>query len=210
VTITGVGGCLFHDRGGNSDGKITTQRRRNDRPSAWFVVERAPASIYGRNSRYVSFSCYDKEGSDEKMYLTQHLYGDQAKAEATETLLGMIPEKLPLLLPELVPNIVDFAVESATDTENFEGGGFHYAPMTYQPAASPPAGSSSESVYPSWQQIFTLEEIPAAFNRTNSRAVFIRSYFGNYWRSAHWNHVISQSKNCLRDEAFYIRPAAPP
>lgn len=114
------------------------------------------------------------------LFLTQTLYGIHARAG----IMSILSQKRDLL-PEIVSKIADFVVDQATTEDNFEGPGYNYTPMTAQPGP------------PNILQTFTLVPV--------SRSTFgIRSRFGTYWRSEHWNGVVSQSPHLERDEHWVL------
>ena len=113
------------------------------------------------------------------------MYGDRERqAVATEV------ASVPGILADNIALIVDYVVGSATDDDNFEGAGFNYNPMTVQ---------RSIGVRPNKLQMFRLE---SAQTRTAGRSLGVKSLFGTYWRSQHWNLTVSQSPHLLGDEKW--------
>lgn len=142
-------------------------------PLSLFVVESSPVES---NEPMVTFR-FDGTA----LYLTQNPYGDTARSESLQALIDV--ERVQPLPAEVLSSIIEFAVPTGTQTGNFEGEGFDYSPMTVM--AGPPG----------MLQSFALEG-----ERLDS--VGIRSPFRKYWRSQHWNHTVSQSSHCLRDETW--------
>lgn len=116
---------------------------------------------------------------NDSLYLTNIMYGDEHRQNVAEMLA-----KVPDMLPDCIPLIVDFSVGRPTGSENFEGAGFNYNPMTVQRGP------------PNKLQMFRLEP-----------GIGVRSLFGTYWRSEWWNRVVSQSPHLRGDERWYFERA---
>ncbi len=134
------------------------------------VIEPVDKALYGRG--LVAFRVRDAHNK----YLAASPYGDDIRNEAAAALA-----RVTLLLPEHISDIANFAADEATSEGNFEGAGFNYRPLT---ATDGP---------PTWLQVFELE--PNELGRYG-----VRSRFGSYWRSEHWNKTVSQAPHCRRDE----------
>mmetsp|Transcript_8188 Transcript_8188/g.9880 ORF Transcript_8188/g.9880 Transcript_8188/m.9880 type:complete len:245 (-) Transcript_8188:571-1305(-) len=117
-----------------------------------------------------------------QQYLTMMIYGDQLRQDTSNALAC-----LPSLLPDHIPAIVDYAVDRPTPSENFEGAGFNYSPMTLQQGP------------PNKLQLFTLEK-----RRNDCHSLGVKSLFGSYWRSQHWDKIVSQSPHLLGDETWWF------
>jgi hypothetical protein len=128
----------------------------------------------------------NNKNGQSPLYLTINMYGDTVRTTISEAVANDTP-----LLPVHVPLIVDFLVDRPSGQENFEGAGFNYSSMTL---AEPGASSSS---CPSFFQVFQLVRCDGA-----TEDYGIKSLFGTYWRSEHWNGTISQSPHCFRDERW--------
>jgi hypothetical protein len=126
---------------------------------------------------------------ESPLYLTINMYGDEAQRTITEAVANYTP-----LLPVHVPLIVDFLVDRPTGPGNFEGPGYNYSPLTLAPG-SPNYG-------PSFLQVFLL--VRNGDNVLGERRYGIKSLFGTYWRSEHWNNTISQSPHCEGDERWNL------
>jgi hypothetical protein len=188
VTIHGCGGFIHYHNGAIRTGS-TGSPILISRAPAHFGADKVTFSV-ARNSNIATAT--NNAGTDERLYLTQCLYGDGPKAELANALLQIAPQLG--LLPELVPNIVDYLADQATAEGNFEGVGFNYKPLSAQP------------VPPNWLSVFTIE---AQDNNYDVNAVGIQSPFGRYWRSEHWNRVVSQAPHCLGDETWTLHSANP-
>ena len=151
-----------------------------------------------------------------RLYLTQHLYDDEARNSLIHVLLTECNSVSAILLPELIPPIVEYAVDQGSDSTNFEGAGFCYQPMTVEP----PCIMTKK---PNLLQQFTLVEATPEDTNTNffrrdgdyfreangryllrERRWGIRSRFGKYWRSQHWDSTVSQSSHLLGDEEWTL------
>lgn len=132
----------------------------------------------------------NENGQSSPLYLTINMYGDIVQRTISEAVANHTP-----LLPVHVPLIVDFLVDRPTGQENFEGAGFNYSPMTLAGPATPNC--------PSFLQVFQLV-------RQDGGGYGIKSLFGTYWRSEHWNGTVSQSPHCLRDETWRLVHSTPP
>ena len=152
-----------------------------------------------------------------RLYLTQHLYDDEARNSLIHVLLTEECNSVSaILLPELIPPIVEYAVDQGSDSTNFEGAGFCYQPMTVEPPCT-------MTKKPSLLQQFTLVEPTPEdsnsnifrrdgdyFREANGRYLLrerrwgIRSRFGKYWRSQHWDNTVSQSSHLLGDEEWTL------
>lgn len=125
-----------------------------------------------------------------KQYLTIVMYGDACR-QATVEALANLPFDL---LPETIHTIGEFGIVPATNQRNFEGAGYCYQPMTL---------SSSK---PNSLNTFDLQEHRNAYGRT---VLGVRTRFASYWRSEHWNRVVSQAPHCEGDEQWNFRVVAP-
>ena len=94
------------------------------------------------------------------------------------------------LLPDNIPLIVDYTVDKESRNGNFEGQGFNYCPMT------------AELGPPGLLQVFKLEQVV----NNDKKKVGIKSKFGTYWRSQHWNSTVSQAPHRLGDETWTLSP----
>ena len=130
-----------------------------------------------------------------RFYLTQNPFGDIAQAQLLETLISA--ETLPFPA-EVLREITEFVVATGTREGNFEGTGFDYAPMNAVQLQRPPGVFQS----------FVLERVAGASVGLNH--IGIRSPFGKYWRSQHWDHTVTQSSHCLRDETWRFVPTRTP
>jgi hypothetical protein len=204
VIIFGVGGWLSVDHNkknkkdppSSSSSSVRTKRSLPKHKATNIVIEAAPETFNDPSA--VVFRV-----AGTQMYLTNILYGDTHRQAAAEALLAAIPDNL--VVADTIPLIVDFAIGRPTEDTNFEGSGFNYSPMTVvQPAGLRPSSSSSSSSSTNTRlQLFYLERTEAS--RRNQTSYFgIKSVFGTYWRSQHWNGTISQSPHCLSDETWYI------
>ena len=113
------------------------------------------------------------------------MYGDDVR-NAAAAVLSRTP-----VLPSHIPQIVDYAIARPTDRSNFEGRGFNYSPLTAQEGPPGPL------------QVFELTAEPHG-------KYGIKTLFGSYWRSEHWNKRVSQSPHCQGDERWKITPATLP
>jgi hypothetical protein len=183
VTIYGCGGFIHYN-----DGSITTGSTGSP-----ILISRAPVHFGGDKVTFCiatgSNGAATEGTAGERLYLTQCLYGDGPKAELANALLRITPQLG--LLPELVPNVVDYLADQATAESNFEGQGYNYTPLSAQPGP------------PNWLSVFTIEAVE---NRYDSDEVGIQSPFGRYWRSEHWNRVVSQAPHRLGDETWTLHP----
>ena len=148
-----------------------------------FVIESSPAAnaMASTNndddSRYVAFRV---DGTSR--YLTLNPYGN-ARAKILEVLSS---SDLPMLLPDLYEQILDYLVGKETDTNNFEGRGFNYDPMR-----------AEESSTPTILQSFCIVG-------DSLRGIGMKSMFGTYWRSQHWENTVSQSPHMMLDETWRL------
>jgi hypothetical protein len=186
VTIFGAGGWLSVDNKMKDDSSLSVRTKRSlpKNKATNIVIEAAP-------ERFNDPSAVVFRVDGTHMYLTNILYGDTHRQAAAEALLAamIIPT---LLVADTIPLIVDFSIGRPTEETNFEGSGFNYSPMTAQP------GLPITRL-----QLFHLERTEAS--RANQTSYFgVKSVFGTYWRSQHWNGTISQSPHCLSDETWYI------
>lgn len=177
VTIRGVGGFLSVDKKNLS---VLTKLSLPQNAATKIIIEAAPERLNDPSG-----VVFRVDGT--QMYLTNIIYGDTHRQEAAEALATILD-----LAADTIPLIVDFAIGRPTEEMNFEGSGFNYSPMTVQPG------------HPITRlQLFHLERTEAS--RRNQTSYFgIKSVFGTYWRSQHWNGTISQSPHCLGDETWYI------
>ena len=129
--------------------------------------------------------------SDESCpyYLTVQMYGDEHRQIASQMLAGIQEVNA-----DNIPSIVDYAIARPTADSNFEGSGFNYSPMIVLPSQAPTK-----------LQLFYLETPPGYQHPRSSNNRFgIKSLFGTYWRSQHWENTISQSPHLLRDETWTL------
>lgn len=122
--------------------------------------------------------------SGTDLYLTNIMYGDKERQSMAETLVDC-----PDILTDTIETIVEYAVGQPTDTSNFEGAGFNYSPMMAQQGP------------PNKLQTFQLEHVVGR----GKNHLGVRSMFGTYWRSQHWNSTVSQSPHLLGDESWYFQ-----
>lgn len=200
VTISGVGGSIC------IDDCISSSKEKKDGPlivktscrGMHVMIELAPGAPGAVAFRVVATDGqaalvpggYDDD--NQKMYLTNIMYGDELRQSTAENL-----SSIPALLADNVPLIVDFGVGRPTGETNFEGPGFSYCPMTIQPPG--PVQPVGTTAIPNKLQIFVLETTTRGPNHFG-----VRSLFGTYWRSQHWDKVVSQSPHCLGDETWYF------
>lgn len=153
-----------------------------------FVIEKSPvansaarndANVSNRNMRYIAFRV---EGTSR--YLTLNPYGN-ARAHILESLSS---SEMPMLLPDLYENIIDYIVGDETGANNFEGRGFNYDPMKAE---------ESHTSSPTILQSFCIEG-------DSLHEIGVKSVFGKYWRSQHWENTISQSPHMLLDETWSV------
>ena len=117
-------------------------------------------------------------------YLTLVMYRDEQR----QLILESLAQSAKKLLPEHLPRIVDYVMARPTSEDNFEGAGFCYAPMTAQPGP------------PNVLQKFIIEQVP----RRRVNYCGIKSLYGTYWRSQHWDKTVSQSPHLLGDETWFL------
>jgi hypothetical protein len=188
VTIQGVGGWLSVN---STDDSVRTNKSKATK----IVIEAAPEKF--QDSRAVVFRVvppFDDDNNDgthntsktSVRYLTNILYGDTHRQTAAQALAA-----IPALVLDTIPLTVDFAVGRPTEETNFEGSGFNYSSMTAQPGPV------------TRLQLFRLER-PDNDNPRNDSSFGVKSLFGTYWRSQHWDGSISQSPHCLGDETWYF------
>ena len=169
VTVYGVGGYIRS----TEKGDVTTSRwQLENGMTNKFQIEHV-------DGNWVAFRVMGTN-----LYLTQHLYGDEARAELATTLL----ENAPQILPELLPHIIEYLADESKNS--FEGEGFNYRPMTAMPGP------------PNAMQHFELVPETNIYPFGNGDEFGVRSRFGKFWRSEHWNHVVSQSSHLLGDETW--------
>lgn len=137
-------------------------------------IEPVDEALYGRGLVAFRVLC------DGEKYLTVCPYGDDVRNEAATALAQNSP-----LLPVHIVDIVNFVADEASAEGNFEGAGFNYRPITVTNGP------------PTWLQVFELEN--QGLDRYG-----IKSRFGTYWRSQHWNKTVSQSPHCLGDERWRL------
>lgn len=113
--------------------------------AAWQRLVHCHSAGSGRVSwgRHGDISIVTPNNIMTNLYLTRKNAAQAQKADAHLSIIPAIP-----LLPELVPPTVGFRIGQATNSENFEGGGFDYTPMSVQPGP------------PRWLQIFRIESQP--------------------------------------------------
>ena len=184
VRITGYGGAITVENGRI----ITTPRGRG----SVFTVEAAATAIQHGGGGGVCF----RYGGDAH-YVTAHLYGDAGRRELCQTLEEI---DITLLLPETLRTIVEFATPKATDQTNHEGPGYSYQPLTLEQGST--TNTNGSTTTPTILQTFELE---TNIRGRPTNVVGIRTKFGSYWRSEHWNHVVSQAPHCLRDEQWTLQ-----
>uniref|UniRef100_A0A7S3L7U1 Uncharacterized protein n=1 Tax=Amphora coffeiformis TaxID=265554 RepID=A0A7S3L7U1_9STRA len=148
-------------------------------PDTIFIVEASPVE---GSEPMVTFRI---DGT--RFYLTQNPFGDVARAQLLETLISAESFPFPA---EVLREITEFAVGAGTRDGNFEGAGFDYTPMNALHLQEPPGILQS----------FVLERVGQSVVGLNH--IGIRSPFGKYWRSQHWDHTVSQSPHCLGDETW--------
>jgi hypothetical protein len=184
IEIHGVGGMIqVHTENGNvstshSHRPNTTNHKRR------FIV-RASTDLPGT----VAFQVDD--GTKDLYYLTVHMYGDECREDAAQALAAV-----PDVLADTIPLVVDYAIGRPTGETNFEGPGFNYSPMTA-------SKNNNSNTKPTKLQLFTLVPPPRRHNPPSSFGV--RSLFGSYWRSQHWDNVVSQSSHLLGDETWSLQ-----
>jgi hypothetical protein len=188
VAIRGIGGTISVDpiSGDNTDNTRMVRTRFETVPNAgaWLVMERAPLELGLPGA--VAFRV---PGMTQNYYLTNIMYGDDFRQTAAETLAA-----IPDLLVDHIPLIVDYSIGRPTGASNFEGAGYNYSPMRALPHHGGP---------PSKLQLFELQSVPGDRNRLG-----VRSLFGTYWRSQHWDQVVSQSPHMNADEIWYFSTEA--
>ena len=223
VTVCGVGGTLCYEEPSCSHNQvlktkqlqpINTRANRRDK----FVVERVPDS-YGNPLGRVAFRVLEStdigsgkssretettsnstlcthisdDDGDYCYYLTNVMYGDEVRQRAADGLAG-----IPSLPAEIIPGIVEHVAGRATNANNFEGAGFDYTPMRMQKVKK---GTPPNKM----QQFIFVESLedghPARFSSICQR-LGVKSLFGTYWRSQHWDQVVSQSSHMLGDETW--------
>jgi hypothetical protein len=185
VTIKGVGGWLSVD---NTEDSVRTNPARNAATKATKIdIEAAPEN-FGDPSAVVFRVVFDNDDGTQNTsntrYLTNIMYGDTHRQAAAQALAA-----IPALVLDAIPLTVDFAIGRPTEETNFEGSGFNYSSMTAQPGPV------------TRLQLFRLER---PNNPRNDSSFGVKSLFGTYWRSQHWDESISQSPHCLEDETWYF------
>jgi len=189
VTISGVGGTIYIDTLEEYPTVVKTKHGKG----ILLAIERAPSSL--RLPEAVSFRVIGAMNSlnnhntiadNDNMYLTNVMYSDKDRQSVTEALAS-----IPSLLSDLIPDIVDYCIDRPTRETNFEGAGFNYSPMTIQRGM----GVSGQ---PNKLQVFELT------NTVRPNYFGVKSVFGTYWRSQHWNKTVSQSPHRLGDETWYF------
>jgi hypothetical protein len=205
VTISGVGGTICMGPPLNEDDEKKKQKKTNGGPrivktshgtlGLHLLIERAPDAL--KIPGAVAFRVVlpptattgaTKNNEPSSMYLTNIMYGDELRQSTAEMMAA-----IPSLLADHIPLIVDFSIGRPTGETNFEGAGFNYSPMTIQKAGS--------AAGPNKLQVFTLE------CRDGGGRFGVKSLFGTYWRSQHWDQIVSQSPHCLGDETWNISAA---
>lgn len=174
VIIGGVGGSICVDP--NDQKTVKTKHGRG----TLFEVELINNANDERGNQVDTertFVAFRVVGTQNK-YLSVVIYGDEMRNAATQA-LSHTP-----LLPVHIPAVVDYAIDKASADKNFEGAGFNYQPIT------------AEDGPPGLLQLFSLERFYGRYG--------IKSRFGTYWRSQHWNKTVSQSPHCLGDERWHI------
>jgi len=189
VTISGVGGTIYVDT--LDEYPITVKTKHGK--GILLAIERAPSSLglpAAVSFRVVgamnNFNNHNIITDNNNMYLTTVMYSDKDRQSTADALAS-----IPSLLVDLIPDIVDYCFDRPTNEANFEGSGFNYSPMTIQRGM----GVSGQ---PNKLQVFELTDT----GRPNYFGV--KSAFGTYWRSEHWNKVVSQSPHRLGDETWYF------
>jgi hypothetical protein len=180
VTIRGEGGWLSVD---NTEDSVRTNFAKN--VATKISIEAAPDKFGDPSAvvfRVVSDNDDGTQNTSNTRYLTNIMYGDTHRQTAAQALAA-----IPALVLDTIPLTVDFAVGRPTEETNFEGPGFNYSSMTAQPGPV------------TRLQLFRLER---ATTSRNDSSFGVKSLFGTYWRSQHWNGTISQSPHCLGDETW--------
>lgn len=156
--------------------QVRTESWKDDQKNNQLVIQRVQGP-------WIAFRV---ERNHHYYYLTQHLYGQQARTSVIRA-LGQCGAVSSILSPELICRIVDYVVDQDTDV--------CYQPMTLEPP-------SLTTKRPTLLQQFVLVENYEQ-RRNNSSGNFfeheqqcgIRSRFGKYWRSQHSNNTVSQSSH---------------
>lgn len=191
VTISGKGGSIYVDN--PEDYPIVVKTCYNK--AILLEIVRAPPSlglpnavafrvVGARNNINANNIFENNSNHNSNLYLTNVVYSDEQRQTTAETL-----SSIPSLLSDHIPTIIDFCMGRPTDEDNFEGAGFNYSPMTIQRGSEP-----------NKLQLFEL----VSTNRNNYFGV--RSLFGTYWRSQHWNQTVSQASHLFADETWYFNP----
>jgi len=185
ISIKGVGGFITID----SESKVITsfcdQR-------CTFHIQKAP-SKYGENKVMFQY-CNRERNKKTREYLTITMYGDKQKQAALQA-LAVLP-----IPSDLLPDIVNMTVGEATDGNNFEGAGFNYSAMTIQ--SGPP---SVLQVFEIINPRFFSNHVPKPYRKMFHEKAGVKSIFGTYWRSQHWDKTVTQSPHLLRDETWVFR-----
>mmetsp|Transcript_8801 Transcript_8801/g.12467 ORF Transcript_8801/g.12467 Transcript_8801/m.12467 type:complete len:246 (+) Transcript_8801:178-915(+) len=204
VIISGVGGAICIMNANQKNSQKTTNNNKHKKTSA--SAEKVVKTKHGKGTVLV-IECSPPPPSQQQQtssettttatippgavafrvagtqqYLTMMIYGDQLRQDTSNALAS-----IPSLLPDHIPGIVDYAVDRPTQDGNFEGAGFNYSPMTLQKGP------------PNKLQFFTLEK-----RRNGCHSLGVKSLFGSYWRSQHWDKIVSQSPHLLGDETWWF------
>lgn len=189
VTISGVGGTIYVNTLDVYPIVVKTAHGKG----VLLEIERAPSSLRLPGSvafRVVgamnNINADNTITNNGKMYLTNVMYSDEQRQSTAEAL-----SSIPSLLSDHIPIIVDFCMGRPTGENNFEGAGFNYSPMTIQ-------RGSGIGGQPNKLQLFDLT------TTTRTDYFGVKSLFGTYWRSQHWNKTVSQSPHLLGDEKWYF------
>eukprot|EP00538_Stauroneis_constricta_P007292 CAMPEP_0119556900 /NCGR_PEP_ID=MMETSP1352-20130426/8711_1 /TAXON_ID=265584 /ORGANISM="Stauroneis constricta, Strain CCMP1120" /LENGTH=220 /DNA_ID=CAMNT_0007603913 /DNA_START=81 /DNA_END=743 /DNA_ORIENTATION=+ len=187
VEITGVGGKIYIDENGDvrtaayGVGSSLFEIVAADNDASKVAFRYIPPPGTGTTTMASATSNGDTVSTDgDPKYLTIVMYGDEPRQSLLEQLASNSP-----LLPEMIGEVVDFTVGAPTNDDNFEGAGFNYSPMTLQPGP------------PNMLQVFEMEGIGGG-------RFGIKTSFNTYWRSQHWDGLVSQSPHRLGDELWYI------
>jgi hypothetical protein len=195
VTISGVGGAIFigpPTKGEKKKGPRIVKTSHGT-PGVQLMIEHAPAALKIPGTVAFRVVLPSTAGAnDEHKYLTNIMYGDDLRQSTAETMAA-----IPSLLADHIPLVIDFSIGRPTGETDFEGAGFNYSPMTIQRAGSHNGGIPC----PNKLQVFVLQ------CQGGGGRFGVKSLFGTYWRSQHWDQIVSQSPHCLRDETWHISPA---
>jgi len=233
VTIRGRGGSIYIDPPLLKEHPTTVKTNTRGK-AILLAIEDAPSSlglpgavafrVVGSMGNLNTHNTITS--NDENMYLTNVMYGDEERQSTAEALAS-----IPSLLSVHIPLVVDYCIGRPTGEANFEGAGFNYSPMTVQRGGGGQqrgcnscdekednsgggnGGSTSATsitcsnpntnmplLQPNKLQVFEL----TALDHYQSNRFGIKSVFGTYWRSQHWNNTVSQSPHLLGDETWHF------